>query len=377
MGGEDDLQELLAGDRKYATLYDVFKACVDTVKRSNSSGGGRLDQLVRTAESIHDTGRSLKVSIFPADVELEYDSRAVDDDDKVVVSIDDAPSRVPTLAHPSDSPTCVRERISVRGSSTSSREFVNEYVMEPDGTIHGDGVGDMTGDVMSAYLDVLFEQVISYFGAEGVINPTAGNMDIPNIRRRISLSHVENFMDSKGEPYSIDRFMKRIVDAASESCLKVGQVRYDRLYLYGTSLLIDCGGHDLIKDAVPEGGEDVAALDAGLREAFSGNLDRMCIYEHADAAITLVDRVFPDSGDVFMYPLVEGVVKRLFNCYALRPNPSARVDSGWLVFDDRDLRIQFLGSIGEAEFREQAAEYVRQRPSLEASRMVAGILGYR
>lgn len=376
MGDINELQELLVGRDRYQTLSDVFKACLKRIKSLNSLGGGRLDQLVRTDEHIHDKGHRIKVRIFPSDVEIEYDSETVVEEDTVFASIDDISANVPTLMQEVDTSTLVDELISIRGSSARERQFRNRYSIRPDGSMEGKGVGDITADVMSAYFNVLFEQVISSFGAEGVLNLTAENIGLPNIKRRISLSHVENFMDSKGETYSLDRFVNRILDVMTENFIKIQPVLYNRFYMYGRSLLIDCGSHDLISDVASQDFGSQDELRVALDLVFSGQLDTLCVYEHDDAAITLVDKVFPDSGDVFMYPMVEGVVRRLFSCYALRSNPSAHIDQGWLVFDGRDLRIQFLGNIGEAEFREQAAEYVRQRPVLEASRMMTDLLGY-
>ncbi len=376
MGDTKELQELLAGRDRYQTLYDVFKACLERIKRLNSLGGGRLDQLVRTDDKIHDKGRRIKVSVFPSDVEIDYDSETVVDDDTVFASVDDMSANVPTLMHEIDTSTPVHELISIRGPSARERQFHNKYSIGPDGRMDSGEIGDLTEEVMSAYLNVLFEQVISSFGAEGVLNLTAENMDLHNIHRRISLSHVERFLDSKGEMYGIDRFINRILDVMTENFLKIQPVLYDRFYMYGRSLLIDCGGHDIISGVGSKDYDSQDELRVALGLVFSGQLDTLCVYEHGDAAITLVDKVFPDSGDVFMYPMVEGVVRRLFSCYALRSNPSAHIDQGWLVFDGRDLRIQFLGRIGEAEFREQAAEYVRQRPVLDASRMMTDLLGY-
>ena len=379
-----DLERMLTG-RENKTLSDVFHDLLGFIRRAHSSTG-KINQIIKQEDAVNDIERIKKARLFPDDIEIEYRSKALEADHKVAADVSEECNGVPTLLQEDVEPVLIRETLVIKGSSAAPREMSNMYVLLPDGSICTDDSHPLLSnqqkkdlvmrpsDAPSDYLGVLFEQVVAHFSVGGVVIPSAEMLEIPRLGRRINLSHIGLFDDSEGNDYQedvIDELVLRIMD---ENYLKISNVRYDRLYVYDRSILIDCGGYEVISEVVDADYADKHALKSGLADSYARSKDVLCVYEHEDAAITLVDKIFPDSGDVFLYPLAKGVVDRLFSCYIFRSRPVAHVDRGWMVFDDRNLNIQFLGKIGEDEFRRQVAEYIRLRTALDASKTVGQLL---
>ncbi len=338
------------------------------------SVGGELNQILQPREEVTDNGYRILISVFPAGVEIEYraaPSESRESDEHGLV-------------------TRVDEVMTFRGSDFGPKQIRGAVVISLDegGIVLADDepllegvdstpLGEVSSLMLRYYSEALFEQCRAAVSKDSLdLLPAELVSGMPAVRRKMNLAHIGRFNDAAGTPYSPANFRDIILPVMLECYPTIGRVDYDRLFIVDRSLLIDCGDCSVLEDVVRNGHSGGGEYIGKCVEAYSRNTSRMSVYEHDNALITLAEKVFPDSASVYVYPLSQGLVKRLSDFYLFRPEVRMRnyVERGWTVVDDRGLRMHFLGRTAEQEFAEQKSRYDSQREEREGAVRMERIL---
>jgi hypothetical protein len=320
-----------------------------------------------------DSTLSINISVQPAGIDVEYTRKP---SDMVIVSEGDRILRI-------DENIIVRRGKGavqgIEGAFLLSKEtgFICVSDREPLlGGLGSLGAEEVSARLMRMYTEALFSQAQAAVALDGIAAlPVEMMGGFRGVVRKLNLAQIGGFNDLRGNPYSPEFFQSNIVSALIECYPRISCVDYDNLYIIGRSLLIDCGDRSVLEAIVKNGDDRGRKTVDACADSYAKNAGRMSVYEHNDA-LSLVERVFPESGSVYLYSLDEGVVSRIASSFLFQQREKARtsVEGGWLVLGSRGLRISFLGRPAEPEFDSQKSLYDRNRGSIERGNSVKGLL---
>jgi hypothetical protein len=349
-------------------LLRTLNALYKDIRRFHSRGGTVLDQVVQRRETFEDGAHHVSIQVLPLGVGLEYSA---------------------VSSEPHGDVARVDERLVISCPGTAAnKEVLDAHLISLDdggvwlGQQHPLLVGapragaEARSLLMRTYAEFIFNQAADASRVEGAQDfPVELMLDVTGVKRRLGLASISSFGDPEGRPYDAKAIDDLVVSVLKDHSVVMGSVDYDKLYIYDGDRLIDCGGKSVLRgiEAALTNGERAAAV----RAAYGQNKSGMCLYEHEDAAIRIVERIFPESGSVFVYSMVDDLMKRLFNFYLFhsKGESAAVVKDDWLVLKARDLSICFIGTEADKERGTQMERYSRHADELNASINIADLMG--
>lgn len=415
-------------DVRKPVLLEEMSRFYSLLNRWHKQGIGELNQIIQRRERQSDNLHSIVFCVEPLGVQIRYSRQVVQGGAAEGEGVRVVKETVVFNGSHSQEKMVNNEfRIS---------EITGD-LLEPDRDIacsYGDSSGDsddLSALMLRYYLEVCFDQTAGSMERSGVIShPAEIITGVKGVRRKLNLAHVEEFNDPGGEPYTRTTFEDIVIPAITDVYYKISFVGYDRLFILERGILLDCGDCSVLEDIVGGAKDSGKNLDFGMseegvsqesasqegvsqervreeevfrdgagisdvdhgereqvkfmdidsyfrfRESYYANRGRMSVYEHENDFIYLFEGLFPDSGSVYIYTQDREIVNRLFNyAFQRRAKEHTRVDGGWLVFDDKGLRISFLGDKAESEFeRLTESMYEAKLPNLRKGRIVSDIL---
>ncbi|MBW2971669.1 hypothetical protein KY359_01410 [Candidatus Woesearchaeota archaeon] len=345
--------------------------------RWHSMGGGNPDQVVQRRDSVSrsdegDPVHSISLLVSPLGIDISYERRPGDSRPWLGAEI-----------------TRVDERVVIRGDGFGEAELKSSYTLHDDGGKTSDtdeellegmpvlSPSDISVLLLKYYASAALGQTRAALKSKGVAPlPVEIVFGVEGVRRKLNLASIDRFNNPQGVPYTADGFEKIILPALIECYAGVSHHRYDRLFILDSSILVDCGDHSLLEKIVKNGSSDADERIARSRSAYHEHSKQMHVYEHDNAVIWIVEKLFPESGSVYLHTMRDGFVERLFNCYVLPAKSMSRttVHPSHLSMDDRGLNIYFTGELAEAEFLRLSQEYHDQREMLEKERNILQVL---
>ncbi len=384
--------------RGHVFLKDEMYNFHTTLKRWHSMGMGSLNQIVECREAATDNEDSMTFMIQPMGVTVKYTrsitERRVSKAFGIIGRVD--------------------ERISFKGLDAPERYIRNSFILSESvgdivevsddplmASVDNTDPDDIASSMMRHYLDVCFEQSAAAMEKEGVLSlPGEIMAGVKGVRRKLNLSQVDRFNDADGHPYTATTFEDMVFPALMNSYYQISCVAYDRFFILEHDFLVDCGGSSLL-EAIVAGAKgkskeldfsldsrsgtkrDSEVSDSGLdqtfrfRDSYYAHRGEMDVYEHENDFIYLLEGLFPKEGSVYVYTSKPEIVERIFK-YAFNRSAKEHTriqDGGWLVFEDRNLKIHFLGDAADAEFSKLKDElYEQKRVELKKGRQVSDLL---
>ncbi|MBN1544296.1 hypothetical protein JW898_02425 [Candidatus Woesearchaeota archaeon] len=338
-------------------LLRAVKHFEGVLRRCHSMRGGSPDQVIQLVEEPSELGDEQCIHIFvePLGVELTYIRELSE-------------SRVDPLRK--ETITRVDEVVLIGGQSAPLfNPLKNSYLVHEDGGFIATSEDPLLDEavrtpresfisvMMQQYLDASLAQTRAQLVKKGIVSlPVENFSGVPGVRRRVNLRGIDKRYDAEGRHYRSDDLKNLILRTMKDLYSSVSHIWYDKLYILERFLLVDCGDHSVLEGIAGDVAESNGGRFARCDEFYRDYAGRMSVYEHDDAVIRLVERIFPESGSVYLYVHEQGFIQRIFNCYVVQAKGMvpASVNPDHLRIGRRNsntqLNLHFIGEVAEAEY---------------------------